>query len=155
MAASVGSPRRKGLVFLSLSVCLSIVFFIGIGAFIGTGQRSGPRPGTDGIGLFLLVAGLACLAAAWFVAPSSQGERPTATSLATGTVMGKAFRAVMAANGSAVFGLVGSLMTGRPILVLVLGGGALAVILLWIVPQGGRLLDELERTADAPAPGPA
>jgi hypothetical protein len=155
MAASGASPRRRNLAFLSIAISVAIVFFIGFGSFMALTRGPSDQSGTEAFGLFVFVAGFACLAGAFLLAPRGGTEVAQGPRITSDAVVTRAFRAMLLSTWGAFLGLMGTFMTSRPSLVLVLGAGALAAIQLWIVPRGGRLLDDLERSADAPAPGPA
>ena len=149
MAASGDSPARRGLIFLAFIVSVAIVIYVGVGSYVALSQRPGLRPGTDGIRLFFLVAGFACLAGAFLAAPRSRDGAATAPALPPGAIRLRFFRALVLSSAGAIFGLVGTFITSRVELVLILGVGALAVNLLWALPQALRLLGEAEAPTTA------
>jgi hypothetical protein len=149
MSASGANPARRGLIFLAFVISVAIVIYVGIGSFVALSQRSGARPGTDGIRLFFLVAGFALLAGAFLAAPRSRDEAAPTSPLPPGAIRLRFFRALMLSCAGAIFGLVGTFITNRVELVLILGVGALVVNLLWALPQALRLLGEAEAPTTA------
>lgn len=144
MAAPAESPRRRVLVFLTCVLAMAILTFVGVAAVVVRSQGPGARPGTESIRLLALVAGFAALGTAFFLAPRAAGGAGPAPSTSPAAVHVSAFRALVVSEAGAVFGFVGTYLTNRLEIVLILGAGALAANFLWILPQGLRRLAEVE-----------
>jgi hypothetical protein len=145
MSFSGMSPQKRGFVFLGSVLTFSIVIYIAIAALITSGGRGTAQPGMQGFATFLFVAGFLCLAIALYIAPRESQAGNGAPAMTPAAVRGKGFLALIVSEMGAVFGLVSAFATMRLSAILVLGGGAIAVNLLWIVPQAVRLIETGER----------
>ena len=147
MSISGMSAQKRGFLFLGFMLSFSIVIYIAVAALVTSGRGIAVQPGMQGVGVFFLVAGFLCLAIALFIAPREGQDGSGGAAMTAARVRGKGFLALVVSEMGAVFGLVGTFATSRLSVVLVLGGGAIAANLFWIVPQAARLIDASERAA--------
>ena len=147
MSISGMSAQKRGFLFLGTILSFSIVIYIAIATLVTSGRGMDVQSGMQGVGEFFLVAGFLCIAIALFVAPRERQDGNGGVAMTAARVRGKGFLALVISEMGAVFGLVGTFVTSRLSVVLVLGLGAIAANLFWIVPQAVRLIEADERAA--------
>lgn len=147
MSLSETSPQKRGFVFLGSVLTVSIVIYAAIGLLVTVGKGQAARPGTEALGAFLLCAGFLCVVAALFIAPRGRPDASGLPPMTPSAVRGRGFVALLISETGAVLGFVGTFVTMRPVFVLLLGLGAIAANVYWIVPQGARLIEVGERLA--------
>ncbi len=154
MSLSEMSPQKRAFVFLGAVLSFSIVIYVAIGLLVTVGSGKSARPGTEAFGTFLLCTGFVFLVVALLLAPRERpnaGDRPPMT---PSDVRGRGWIALMVSEAAAVVGFAGTFITMRPVLVLLLGAGAIAANLFWILPQGARLIEAGETAAAVRPFGP-
>jgi hypothetical protein len=145
MSYSTMTARRRRLAFLGFVLTVAIVLYVGIAALVTRGGSGEVRPGLDGFGTYALVAGFACLAGALFLAPRERAAGFGTPLPTPAAVHARAFLALVVSEAGAICGLVGTFATRELRIVLLLAAGAIAVDLLWILPEALRLMEAAER----------
>lgn len=140
-------PQKRAFVFLGAVMSFSIVTYVAIGLLVTVGSGKAARPGTESLGTSLLGAGFLCVVVALLLAPRERPETAGRPPMTPSEVRSRGFMALIVSEMGAILGFAGTFLTARPVLVLLLGAGAIAANVFWIVPRCARLIEAGETAA--------
>ena len=153
MPVSTSTPERRRWIFLVSVIAFSIVIYGAVVALVARQQVARPE-GVDVVRVVLLFLGVGSLAGSYLLMPRPDGSGTSGRRLAPDAFHKKAFLALVIAESAAVYGLA-AFFIGRHVVDFgVLAVGAIALMLLHILPQGLRYWDGGSGPGAGAGPGP-